>query len=114
MATIIGAAKRKTGRAQPVSAKPEENQTTISESRYMRDKLSSTATKSVRESSTGMKFKAANPSNDATASGAIRPPAASLSNRIRLVEVRIASSATLMPAAAWANSRRAARSNIML
>jgi hypothetical protein len=31
-----------------------------------------------------------------------------------LVEVRIASSATLMPAAAWANSRRAARSNIML
>jgi hypothetical protein len=33
MATIIGAAKRKTGRAQLVSAKPEENQTTISESR---------------------------------------------------------------------------------
>jgi hypothetical protein len=32
----------------------------------MRDRLSRIATKSVRESSTGMKFKAANPSNDAT------------------------------------------------
>ena len=47
-----------------------------------------------------MKFNAAKPSSEATASGAMRPPAASLSRRINCVEVRMASKATLMPAAA--------------
>ena len=114
MAITMGRENFMTGRIRAVSGKPQENHTTISESRYHRDRLIRTATNRVSESSTGMKLRAAKPSRARTASGATRPPAASLSRRISWVEVRMASSATLMPAAAWTNSRRAARSNIML
>src|SRR5690606_11325824 len=76
MTKMTGNAKEMTGRIQLERLLPELNQTTISLSRYHRDKVSSTAKNKLRDSSIGKKRIRLKPNKVLMASLARLPPAA--------------------------------------
>ena len=89
IAITIGHAKRSTGPTHASRLCPVANHTTISESRYARDRVISTATNSVSVRMTGSQVSAVSATSCSTAWLSTRPPAAWPRMRTRPTEKRI-------------------------
>ena len=92
IAITIGHAKRSTGPTHASRLCPAANHTTISESRYARDSVISTATNSVSVRMTGSHVSAVSATSCSTAWLSTRPPAAWPRMRTRPTEKRIENS----------------------